>query len=115
MYRRFSPKTLAPALALGLLLGLGEAASACPSCQAALAAHDPESANLVRGYFYSILFMIGMPFTMLSIFSFSMYRAVKQAERERNLAEGEPAPLSNEIDAAVPELCGAAAPASSAF
>jgi hypothetical protein len=85
MSRRFKPIFVAPLLAVGLLLGLGEAAWACPSCQAALAAHDPQSANLVRGYFYSILFMIGMPFSMLGIFSFSMYRAVKKAERERGL------------------------------
>src|SRR6185436_10359396 len=35
-------------------------ASACPTCKDSLA-HDPASANLVRGYAYSILFMLSMP------------------------------------------------------
>ena len=35
-------------------------ASACPSCKESL--HDPASANLARGFYYSILFMVSMPF-----------------------------------------------------
>jgi hypothetical protein len=85
MTRRFKSSFLAPLIAVGLLFALDDAVQACPSCQAALAAHDPESANLVRGYFYSILFMIGMPFSMLGVFSASMYRAVKKAERDREI------------------------------
>lgn len=83
MLSRCGRKLAGLALAIGLFFSLGAVGRACPSCQAALAAHDPESANMVRGYYYSILFMIGMPFTMLSVFSVSMYRAVKRVERER--------------------------------
>lgn len=37
-----------------------EMATACPTCKDNLA-HDPAAAGLVRGYAYSILFMLSMP------------------------------------------------------
>ena len=67
------------ALALGLVALWAGAAVACPNCKAALAENSEGGADLVRGYFYSILFMMSMPFTILGAFSFSMYRAVKKA------------------------------------
>ncbi len=87
MFRRTTLNLLLTTLAIGLLLWPDQTVSACPSCQAALAAHDPQSANLVKGYYYSILFMMGMPFALLSAFSVSMYRAVKRAEREQQNLE----------------------------
>lgn len=48
------------ALAIALVAVLGEPALACPTCKDQLA-HDPASANLARGFYYSILFMLSMP------------------------------------------------------
>ena len=47
-------------VALILTLGLCAVASACPTCKDNMA-HDPAAANLVRGYAYSIMFMLSMP------------------------------------------------------
>lgn len=47
-------------LALAMTLGICAVVSACPTCKDNLA-HDPASANLVRGYAYSIMFMLSMP------------------------------------------------------
>ena len=68
-------------LTLALVPGRRAWLQACPNCKDALAANSEGGADLVRGYFYSILFMMGMPFTLLGAFSFSMYRsAVKKAQ-----------------------------------
>jgi hypothetical protein len=69
--------------ALALLVFCAAAAEACPNCKEALAANDPEQSGVVKGYFYSILFMMGMPFAFLSCFSIYMYRQVLRARAER--------------------------------
>ena len=66
------------ALAIGLLLLFADSALACPTCRDNLAA-DPESANIVRGYFYSILFMLSMPPLILSGLSLYFYYEVRKA------------------------------------
>ncbi|MEX2140727.1 MAG: hypothetical protein WD894_15805 [Pirellulales bacterium] len=78
-YRRLFP--LVAALAVVLLFAA--TASACPNCKDALAANDPEHSGVVKGYFYSILFMMGMPFAFLGCFSAYMYRQVLRARAER--------------------------------
>ena len=55
-------------------------ASACPSCQAALAS-DGSQGDLARGIYYSILFMMSMPFAIVGTFAGLMYRAVKREQR----------------------------------
>jgi hypothetical protein len=66
------------------LVFLGAAiAEACPNCKEALAANDPEQSGIVKGYFYSILFMMGMPFAFLGCFSIYMYRQVLRARAQR--------------------------------
>jgi hypothetical protein len=70
-------------IALTLVLAFTATASACPNCKEALAANDPEQSGIVKGYFYSILFMMGMPFAFLGCFSVYMYRQVLRARAER--------------------------------
>lgn len=72
-------KWLPGMLTLSLVALAASAAWACPNCKDALA-NSEGGGDVVRGYFYSILFMMSMPFTILGVFSFSMYRAVKKAE-----------------------------------
>jgi hypothetical protein len=55
-------------------------ASACPSCQAALAS-DGSQGDLARGIYYSILFMMSMPFAIVGTFAGFAYRAVKREQR----------------------------------
>src|SRR5262245_24957353 len=61
----------------GCLLCSG-AALACPTCKESLA-HDPASANLVRGYAYSILFMLSMPPLIFGGLSAYFYWEVRKA------------------------------------
>lgn len=69
-------------LPLLMLLALSSVALACPTCKDNLAA-DPDAANLVRGYFYSILFMMAMPFTILTALSLMFYLEVRKAKARR--------------------------------
>jgi heme/copper-type cytochrome/quinol oxidase subunit 2 len=69
---------------VGLLLVDAVVAHACPGCKQALATAEGEQANMVNGYFWSILFMLSMPFTLLGLFAGSMYLAVRKA---RNAAQ----------------------------
>jgi hypothetical protein len=61
-------------------------ASACPTCAEAAAANDPEHEHMVKGYFYSILFMMGVPYVVFTCFAGYMYWEVKKA-RARKAAE----------------------------
>jgi heme/copper-type cytochrome/quinol oxidase subunit 2 len=61
---------------------------ACPGCKDALAENDPERNSLVKGYMYSILFMLAMPVAILGGFSAYMYRLVRRARAERTAGEG---------------------------
>ena len=70
-------------------------AEACPNCKEALAANDPQQSGIVKGYFYSILFMMSMPFAFLGCFSVYMYRQVLRARAER--ATGEPESAAREL------------------
>ena len=78
------------ALAILLFLALSEAASACPTCKAGLASHDPAHGDLVGAYMWSILFLMAMPFTLLGSFSAYMYWQVRQA-RAQQAAQASPA------------------------
>ena len=82
-------RTLPLVLALGLLLAFANVAFACPTCKENLAG-DPEAANLVRGYFYSILFMLSMPPLILSGLSLYFYYEVRKARalQAKAAAEG---------------------------
>jgi len=79
------------AAALGLALLLTGIAAACPTCKDSLA-NDPATANLARGYAYSILFMLSMPPLIFSGLSLYFYWEVRKA-RARAVAEKHPADL----------------------
>ena len=58
-----------------LLLGLGvSSAQACPSCKAA----NETDSRLPKAYMYSILFMLGVPVTMVTGFGIGFYRLSKR-------------------------------------
>ena len=72
--------------ALAAVLLTAGIAAACPTCKDGVAANDPEHAHMVKGYFYSILFMMGMPYLLLTSFGLYMYREVRKA-RARDAAK----------------------------
>lgn len=64
-------------LLLLLLVGV-QCAEACPGCKDALSENDPQHARMVRGYFWSILFMMAMPFTIAGTFGTFFYLEVRR-------------------------------------
>jgi heme/copper-type cytochrome/quinol oxidase subunit 2 len=60
---------------------------ACPTCKDGLAENDPSGAGLVRGYFWSIVFMMSMPFLILAGLSSYFYFEICRARRQLTAAE----------------------------
>lgn len=56
----------------------GPSASGCPNCKEALASQTGDASKLKDGYYYSILMMMGMPFTLLGTGAFCVVRAVRK-------------------------------------
>jgi hypothetical protein len=81
-------------LALTAVMLSAAMATACPTCKDSLA-HDPASANLARGYAYSILFMLSMPPLILGGLSAYFYWEIRKAKaRQAN------SPTGNALDGA---------------
>jgi hypothetical protein len=74
---------VALAIAVALVLAIATTASACPTCREGLAQNDPQGQSIAAGYYYSILFMMSMPFIILGTFGSFAYRSVKRAEKNR--------------------------------
>ncbi len=74
---------LTASMALVCVLALVDVAAACPSCKAALA-NQQGKGDLVSGFFYSILFMLSMPFAIFGSFSGYFYYLVRRARREQS-------------------------------
>jgi uncharacterized membrane protein len=76
------------ALALAVVLLIAAAAHACPTCKEGIDQNDPTHQSMAAGYYYSILFMMSMPFVVLGTFCSVAYLSIRRA-RERQAA-GEP-------------------------
>jgi len=88
-------------LLLAVLFADVSLASACPGCKDALASQDPTQTGLVRGFFWSILFMMGMPFLLLSGLGALMYREVRRARAAQQGAP--PAEAESSLEPAAQE------------
>lgn len=65
-----------------ILVATATDALACPMCKSALASHDRNHGDWVGGFFWSILFMLSMPFILLGTFTVKMYLLVRRARRD---------------------------------
>ena len=72
---------------LVILLAAADAVG-CPNCKDGVNTSDPQGLNIARGYFYSILLMLAMPFTLAGSFAAYVWREMR---RQKRLAEA-PAP-----------------------
>ncbi len=81
MNRRIA-KVLGTLICLTLVLAVASIASACPSCQTALG-NDSSQGDLARGIYYSILFMMAMPFAIVGTFGGLAYRVIKREQRRQ--------------------------------
>ena len=66
------------ASALFLCLAVAPEAFGCPNCKDAVNTTDPEGLNMARGYFYSILLMLAMPFTLIGSFGVYVWREMRR-------------------------------------
>jgi len=81
---RLRPTAHAAGIAAFLLLVLvAGQAWGCPTCKDGVAESDPEGMNIARGYFYSILIMLAMPFTLAGSFGAYVLREMRRQERAR--------------------------------
>ena len=72
-------------LSFAVLLALVAAADAfgCPNCKDSVDTSDPAGLNLARGYFYSILLMLAMPFALAGSFGCYVWREMRRQRREQ--------------------------------
>ena len=70
-------------LVFAVLVTVCGVASACPTCKDSLAQSDENHATLVRGYFWSILFMMSMPFLILGGLGTYMYVLIRRARAQQ--------------------------------
>lgn len=71
-------------LAMGMLAG---DALACPNCKESMSGSDPVSVARATGYFYSILFMMSMPFVIVGTFGGAAYLSIKRAREQQAKAQ----------------------------
>jgi heme/copper-type cytochrome/quinol oxidase subunit 2 len=97
VYRLPLPFLLIAAIALCVLAAGASPAWACPFCKEALGS---SGGDLVSGFFYSILFMLSMPFLIVTGMGTYMYvlvrraRAARKAASEDSLSPGSRPPAS---------------------
>ncbi len=84
MYRTLFRSALVAVTGVALTLAMVSIAEACPSCQQAVGT-DVSQGDLPSGIYYSVLFMMSMPFAIVGTFAGLAYRAVKR--EQRRLAE----------------------------
>ena len=78
---RLARRVVRAALPIVILLLLVNVASACPTCKESLAGNDPAGSGVARGYYWSILFMMAMPFTLFSLLGAYFYWEIRKARR----------------------------------
>ena len=75
LVRRTVPLRL---LTLVLVLGVATTVTACPNCKEAVSAQPSEMAGMARGYNWSVMVMLAVPFTLLGTGTLMVVRAAKQ-------------------------------------
>lgn len=81
--------TLAGSLVIAFIAVLAADALGCPNCKDAINTSDPDGLNLARGYFYSILLMLAMPFTLAGSFAAYVWREVRRQKQREAEAPGD--------------------------
>ncbi len=73
---------------LALMLTLASSAAACPTCSEGLAANDPHHQSIAAGFYYSIIFMMSMPYLLLSSLGCLAYVSIRRAKLQQEAAAG---------------------------
>jgi hypothetical protein len=78
---RWSLQAARFAIPLTIVLLMATAAAACPTCKDGLDQNDPKGQAIAAGFYYSILFMMAMPFAILATFGGLAFLSVRRAQR----------------------------------
>ncbi len=78
---------LAGCLGIAFVAVLAGDALGCPNCKDGVNTTDPDGLNIARGYFYSILLMLAMPFTLAGSFAAYVWREVRR-QKHRETEDG---------------------------
>jgi hypothetical protein len=81
---------------LMLVVLLATVAAACPTCSEGLAGSDPHHRSIAAGFYYSIIFMMSMPYLLLSSLGCLAYVSIRRAKLRQDAADG--AELASEAD-----------------
>ena len=81
-YRHIIRGASAILLVLIVVVAVASIAEACPGCKQALAENDPGRNRVAKGYFWSILFMMAMPFTIVGTFGTCAYFQIRRARSQ---------------------------------
>lgn len=90
IYHQFEPaitRWIVAAIVVALVLLIASVAAACPTCKEGLAQNDPHGQSLAAGYYYSILFMMSMPYIVLSTFLSVAYFVIRRARQKQDSME----------------------------
>lgn len=68
-------------VALAAVLALSSVAQACPTCGAGMADGSEAGQKMLNGWFWSIVFMMSMPFAIVTSLGGYMYWIVRRARR----------------------------------
>ena len=79
---RITDHLAACGLALLIVALSADLASACPTCREGLAENDPHGQSMAAGYYYSILFMMSMPYIVLGTFGSCAYYSIRKARQK---------------------------------
>lgn len=82
---RLSKFTLVAVVLVLALSCLAGPVSACPTCKDGMAG-DPAYSSMVKGYFWSILFMMSMPFLVFSGVAGYFYYEIRRARKQKAAA-----------------------------
>jgi hypothetical protein len=79
-------------LTLAIVLAVSPPLSACPSCRDAVPstsdAEEDEQLREARAYNYSIYLMVGMPYLLLGLVGFGIYRGLRCKQAREKTAHG---------------------------
>ena len=78
-----------PLLIVAVALLTAADAFGCPNCKDAVSDADPDGMNLARGYFYSILIMLAMPFALIGSFSAYVWREMRRQKAAGDAPHGD--------------------------
>jgi uncharacterized membrane protein len=86
IYHQFEPviaRWIVAAIVVALVLLIASVAAACPTCKEGLAQNDPHGQSIAAGYYYSILFMMSMPYIVLCTFGSVAYYSIRRARQKQ--------------------------------